>query len=69
METMYRIAEVARRSGFATSTLRYYEELGLLQPAARTGAGYRVYGHDVLAASHSSRARNNSAAHWTKSSS
>src|SRR6266498_577910 len=39
----YRIAEVARRSGFTTATLRYYEELGLIPPAKRTPAGYRVY--------------------------
>ena len=48
METTYRIAEVARRSGFTTSTLRYYEQIGLLQPVARTGAGYRVYDDDAL---------------------
>jgi DNA-binding transcriptional MerR regulator len=39
----YRIAEVADRTGFSTPTLRYYEEIGLLPPAERTAAGYRVY--------------------------
>jgi DNA-binding transcriptional MerR regulator len=39
----YRIAEVADRTGFSTPTLRYYEDIGLLPPAARTAAGYRVY--------------------------
>ena len=39
----YRIAEVAARTGFSTPTLRYYEEIGLLPPPARTPAGYRVY--------------------------
>jgi MerR family copper efflux transcriptional regulator len=38
-----RIAEVARRTGFSAATLRYYEEIGLLPPAARTAGGYRVY--------------------------
>ncbi|MDQ1425729.1 MAG: hypothetical protein QOD72_3227 [Acidimicrobiaceae bacterium] len=39
----YRIAEVARRTGFTTPTLRYYEEIGLMPPARRTEAGYRLY--------------------------
>lgn len=38
----YRISEVARRSGFSASTLRYYETLGLISPA-RTDAGYRLF--------------------------
>lgn len=41
--TTFRIAEVARRSGFSPATLRYYEDIGLLTPAARTEAGYRLY--------------------------
>jgi MerR family copper efflux transcriptional regulator len=43
MSTTYRIAEVAARSGFTPATLRYYEEIGLVQPVARTDAGYRLY--------------------------
>jgi DNA-binding transcriptional MerR regulator len=31
------IGELARRTGVATSALRYYERLGLLSPAARAG--------------------------------
>jgi DNA-binding transcriptional MerR regulator len=31
------IGELARRTGVATSALRYYERLGLLSPAARSG--------------------------------
>src|SRR4029079_2646365 len=42
-EGRYRIAEVAERTGFSTSTLRYYEEIGLLPSAERTAAGYRLY--------------------------
>ena len=38
-----RIAELARRGGVSTATLRFYEEQGLLAPATRTGAGYREY--------------------------
>lgn len=39
----YRITEVARRSGFSPATLRYYEEIGVLPPAPRSEAGYRLY--------------------------
>jgi DNA-binding transcriptional MerR regulator len=41
--TTYRIAEVAERSGFTPATLRYYEDIGLVTPAGRTAAGYRLY--------------------------
>lgn len=47
--TSYRIAEVAERTGFSTPTLRYYEEIGVLPPAARTAAGYRVYDDRAVA--------------------
>jgi len=36
------IGELARRSGLATSALRYYERVGLLSPAGRAG-GRRHY--------------------------
>ncbi|MGH9024462.1 MAG: MobF family relaxase, partial [Acidimicrobiia bacterium] len=45
----YQIAEVARRSGFTASTLRYYDNVGLVSPAGRTDAGYRRYDDDSLA--------------------
>jgi DNA-binding transcriptional MerR regulator len=48
MATTFRIAEVAQRSGFTPATLRYYEDIGLLAPAGRTGAGYRVYDETSL---------------------
>jgi MerR family copper efflux transcriptional regulator len=47
--TTYTIGEVAERSGFSSSALRYYEGIGLLAPATRTGAGYRVYDDHTLA--------------------
>ena len=37
------IGELARRTGLASSALRYYERLGLLAPAGRAG-GRRHYG-------------------------
>ena len=39
----HRIAEVAARTGFSTPALRYYESIGLVRPAERTPAGYRLY--------------------------
>ncbi len=38
-----RIDEVARRTGLTKRTLRYYEELGLLEPAQRSEGNYRLY--------------------------
>jgi DNA-binding transcriptional MerR regulator len=43
MSTTYQIADVAERSGFTPATLRYYEDIGLMAPAGRTEAGYRLY--------------------------
>ncbi len=42
------IGEVARLAGLRTSALRYYEEVGVLPPAARIG-GQRRYTETVLA--------------------
>lgn len=44
----YTIGEIAGRSGFAASALRYYEDIGLLEPATRTEAGYRLYDDTAL---------------------
>jgi MerR family copper efflux transcriptional regulator len=43
MSETYQIADVAERSGFTPATLRYYEDIGLMAPAGRTEAGYRLY--------------------------
>lgn len=43
------IGAVAEQSGVPTKTIRYYESIGLIRQAQRTGAGYRVYGErDIL---------------------
>ena len=41
------VTEVARRSGFAASALRYYESQGLLE-AQRSPSGRRQYQRSVL---------------------
>ncbi|MET7608941.1 heavy metal-responsive transcriptional regulator [Streptomyces avermitilis] len=45
--TTYRISQLAERSGVPATTLRFYEDAGLL-PADRTPSGYRVYGEDAV---------------------
>ena len=40
---LLRIQEVASELGLTTRSIRYYEELGLLSPAARTEGDYRLY--------------------------
>ena len=45
----YTIGEVADRSGFSASALRYYEGIGLVEPASRSDAGYRLYDDHTLA--------------------
>lgn len=37
------ISVLARRFGVRTDTLRYYDRVGLLRPAGRSSAGYRLY--------------------------
>jgi MerR family transcriptional regulator, copper efflux regulator len=44
----YTIGQVADRTGFTASTLRYYEGIGLVEPATRTDAGYRLYDDTTL---------------------
>lgn len=43
-----KIGEVASRSGVGVEALRFYESRGLLEPAGRTEAGYRLYDDTVL---------------------
>jgi MerR family copper efflux transcriptional regulator len=41
--TVMRISELSRRSGVPASTLRYYDDVGLLPATERSPAGYRLY--------------------------
>lgn len=45
----YTIGQVAERTGFPASTLRFYEDHGLLAPVGRTDAGYRIYDDTSIA--------------------
>jgi DNA-binding transcriptional MerR regulator len=45
---LLRIQEVAEETGLTARTIRYYEEMGLLAPAARSGGDYRLYDRDDL---------------------
>jgi DNA-binding transcriptional MerR regulator len=40
---LLRIQEVAAETGLTTRAIRYYEEMGLLEPAARSDGAYRLY--------------------------
>lgn len=42
-EARFRIGEVAEQTGVSTRTLRYYQELGLLDPAGLSSGGSRRY--------------------------
>ncbi len=42
-EPTMHIGEVAERIGLSLRTIRYYEEVGLIAPSARTPGGFRLY--------------------------
>lgn len=43
------IGELAKRTGLAVRTLRFYADAGVLPEAARSESGYRLYGPDAVA--------------------
>jgi DNA-binding transcriptional MerR regulator len=47
-QRLLRIQEVAADVGLTARSIRYYEELGLLKPAARSEGAYRLYDADDL---------------------
>lgn len=47
-ERLLRINEVAAEAGLTTRAVRYYEEVGLLEPAARSDGDYRLYDQSDL---------------------
>ena len=45
---MFTIGDAARASGLPTKTVRYYADIGLVKPDARSQAGYRLYSQTEL---------------------
>jgi DNA-binding transcriptional MerR regulator len=43
-----KIGELAELTGTSVPTIRYYEQIGLLQQAPRQAGGQRVYSRDVV---------------------
>ena len=48
MDSTYTIGQLAKAAGIPTSTVRYYERVGLLQPRRRAENNYRTYTSDGL---------------------
>ncbi|MFZ6875606.1 MerR family transcriptional regulator [Undibacterium sp. Di27W] len=49
---LLKVGELAKRIGLTIRALHHYEEIGLVQPSARTAAGYRLYNKDDIARLH-----------------
>ncbi|MFD3537027.1 MerR family transcriptional regulator [Streptomyces sp. NPDC058664] len=48
-DTLYSIGELARRTGLTVKTIRFYSDRGIVAPADRSPAGYRLYNIDAVA--------------------
>ena len=44
----HKIGSLAKLAGKTTRTLRFYEEMGLIEPDCRSDSGYRLYSEDTL---------------------
>lgn len=44
----YTVQKLAKLAGVSTRTLRYYDEIGLLEPARKNSSGYRIYGREEV---------------------
>ena len=47
-DSRYTISQLAKAAETPTSTLRYYERIGLLEPEDRSQGNYRLYGDESL---------------------
>ena len=48
-DRLYSIGDLARRTGLAVRTVRFYSDRGIVAPAGRSPAGYRLYDTDAVA--------------------
>jgi len=48
-DRLYSIGDLARRTGLAVRTIRFYSDCGIVAPAGRSPAGYRLYDLDAVA--------------------
>ena len=48
-DRLYSIGELARRTGLAVRTIRFYSDRGIVAPTDRSPAGYRLYDADAVA--------------------
>lgn len=46
-DAIHPIGELARRTGLTVKTIRFYSDRGIVPPAGRSPAGYRLYGSDA----------------------
>src|SRR3954463_2394920 len=49
MTALLSIGELSARTGLPVRTIRFYSDRGVVPPAERSEAGYRLYGPDALA--------------------
>ncbi len=45
---MRTVKEISALTGISVRTLHYYDEIGLLKPTKKSGAGYRLYDDKAL---------------------
>ncbi|GAA4598866.1 MerR family transcriptional regulator [Planotetraspora phitsanulokensis] len=48
-DTLYSIGDLARQTGLTVKTIRFYSDRGIVPPADRSPAGYRLYDVDAVA--------------------
>lgn len=47
-EQLYKIGQVSKKARVTLRTIRYYEELGLIEPVVRTKGGFRLYREESI---------------------
>lgn len=45
---LWKIGDLAKRTGVSVRTLHHYDQIGLLSPSHRTGSGHRLYGREEV---------------------